>query len=106
MSKASEFLNWWILNNVVNVPSDAKETAAWAHRLVTMCSSAAAKLDIDELDPALGYPRLYERMIDEISQAKANLDRGATRKETDQPHQARMRARADLVLRAYAANHA
>ena len=106
MSKVGEFLNWWILNNVVNVPSDAKETAAWAHRLVTMCSSAAAQLGIDELDPGLDYPRLYERMVDEISRAKPNLEHGASRKQPDQPHQARMRARADLVSRAYTANRA
>ena len=104
MSKAAEFVNWWILNNVVDVPSDAKETAAWAHRLVTMCTSAAVQLGIDEHDPALDHPRLYERMIDEISQAKADLDRRETRTQIDQPHQARMRARSELVSRAYTAN--
>jgi len=104
MSKAAEFLNWWILNNVVDVPSDAKETAAWAHRLVSMCTSAAVQLGIDELDPAFDHPRLYERMIDEISQAKADVDHREIRKQADQPHQARMRARSDLVSRAYMAN--
>jgi len=43
-------------------------------------------------------------MIDEISQAKADVGHREIRKQADQPHQARMRARSDLVSRAYMAN--
>jgi len=77
MSKAEAFLNWWINNNIIDVPSDANEIAAWAHRLTDRFTSAAAQLGIDLEDPGLDRERLYQRMVDAVRQTKqdAGLDR-------------------------------
>lgn len=67
MRKAEVFPNWWINNNIVDVPSDRSETNAWAHRLVDMFCSAASQLGIDLDDATVDRQRLFDRMIDAIT---------------------------------------
>ena len=50
ISKAAEFLDWWILNNVAVAPADAGEKEIWAHKLAETFAKAAAQLGIDDKD--------------------------------------------------------
>jgi hypothetical protein len=68
MSKAEDFLKWWILNNVHREPDEGNQRAARAQKLARTFTLAATQLGIDKEDPILDPQWLYDQMFNAIEQ--------------------------------------
>jgi hypothetical protein len=71
MSRAQEFLKWWIFHNVAPTVTRGAETRERAKALMEAFTLAAADMGIDSEDPVLNPQWLYDQMLDAILEAKA-----------------------------------